>query len=107
MSLPVNITVTRPHVPTGPEGVPPLVADSRYLRAAAANIRHAERARRSLWGSGVSAMVTRLLIDAADALDALACPECGDAVEPHEHSAPGFGGVEAARCPSCGWVAEP
>lgn len=64
---PTTITVPRPHVTHGPEGVAASLADADYLRAAVRNIKHQNRGE-SLWGSGVTAMVSKLLNDAADAL---------------------------------------
>lgn len=64
-----TITVPRPHVLHGPTGVSGDEADADYLREAVQNIRHATERRQGLWGSGVTAMIERLLTDAADALD--------------------------------------
>ncbi|MDN4174755.1 hypothetical protein QWY28_17470 [Nocardioides sp. SOB77] len=59
-----TITVPRPHVLYGPEGMPVDQADARYLRDAARNVEHAR-----CLGSNLTATVTKLLNDAADALD--------------------------------------
>lgn len=60
---PEFITVPRPHVPHGPEGVPAAQADADYLRSAARNFRY-----RKVCGSNLTETVCRLLTDAADAL---------------------------------------
>lgn len=62
-----TITIPRPHVPTGPEGVPPSVADAEYLRAV---IRKIDGKYAVVGGSGVTAMVRKLLVDVVDVLDA-------------------------------------
>lgn len=86
-----TVTVRRPHVEHGPVGVPADQADASYLRSAVRNIEHRADEVRRLWGSGVTAMVVRLLTDAADAIEspdtpqpATACRVCGGAAD-HEH----------------------
>jgi len=64
MTLPPTITVPSPHVPTGPKNVPPHIADADYLDSAAWNLEHGYK----VGGSGVTAMVVRLLRDAARAV---------------------------------------
>jgi len=80
MTLPPTITVPTPHVPTGPKGVPPRESDADYLDSAAWNLEHGY----PLGGSGVRAMVARLLRSAAHAVrtaDEPAAP-----VQEHRHA---------------------
>lgn len=63
------IAVPRPHVPHGPAGVPENEADAAYLRKAASNIEYAISRGKSPWGSNLSAVVIKLLKDAADAIE--------------------------------------
>jgi len=63
-----TITIPTPHVTYGPEGIPANVADADYLRHAVKNIDYLSHGER-LWGSGVTATVRKLLLDAAKALD--------------------------------------
>lgn len=69
-----EITVPRPTVPFGPVGVPVDQADADYLRSAAGNIEFAR-----CLGSNLTATVTKLLRDAADAITQPAprCHQCG------------------------------
>lgn len=60
-----TITIPRPHVPHGPEGVPANQADADYLRSAARNFRY-----RKVCGSNLTDTVCRLLEDAAAAIEA-------------------------------------
>lgn len=64
MPLPPTIVVPTPHVPTGPKGVPPRESDAAYLDSAAWNLEHGYK----VGGSGVTAMVVRLLRHAAHAV---------------------------------------
>lgn len=64
-----TITIPRPHVPFGPEGKTAEEADAEYLRHAVKNIDYLERGER-LWGSNLTATVRKLLLDAADAVEA-------------------------------------
>lgn len=57
-------------VPFGPEGKTAEEADAEYLRHAVKNIDYQARGER-LWGSNLNATVRKLLLDAADALEAL------------------------------------
>lgn len=59
------ITVPRPHVIHGPEGITPEQADAAYLRHAARNIRY-----RKVCGSNLTDTVCKLLEDAATAIEA-------------------------------------
>lgn len=62
-----TITIPRPHVPTGPQGVPADRADAEYLRAV---VRKIDTGFTSVGGSGVTTMVRELLVNAAEALEA-------------------------------------
>ncbi|MFB7890364.1 hypothetical protein ACFCZ3_20160 [Cellulosimicrobium cellulans] len=64
MPLPPTIVVPTPHVPTGPKGVPLRESDPAYLDSAAWNLEHGYK----VGGSGVTAMVVRLLRHAAHAV---------------------------------------
>jgi hypothetical protein len=61
---PTRITIPRPHVPYGPEGVDVDKADAQYLREAASKIAGGWR-----MGSNLTATVTKLLRDAATAIE--------------------------------------
>lgn len=61
---PMTIIVPRPQIHTGPKDMTVDAASAMYLRDAACRVR-ANR----YWGSGVSALVARLLDDAAQAID--------------------------------------
>ena len=63
-----TITIPAPHVTFGPKGIPANVADAEYLRSAVGNIDYLSHGER-IWGSGVTATVRKLLLDAAQALD--------------------------------------
>ena len=63
-----TITIPTPHVTYGPKDVPENVADADYLRSAVGNIDYLSHGER-IWGSGVTATVRKLLLDAAQALD--------------------------------------
>lgn len=65
-----TITIPRPHVPFGPVGVPANRADAEYLRSAVRNIEFSVNRGRALWGSNLTATITKLLLDTAAALDA-------------------------------------
>lgn len=64
MTDPTSITVPRPHVPYGPIGVDTNRADAAYLREAAHNIEFSR-----CLGSNLTQVVTRLLADAAAAIE--------------------------------------
>lgn len=65
-----TITVPRPHVPFGPEGVPADRADAAYLRSFVRNLDyHRDEHGVHIAGSNLTATVRRLLLDAANALD--------------------------------------
>ena len=64
MRIPEQISVPRPHVPFGPEGIPADKADADYLRSAARNIEHSR-----CMGHNLTATVMQLLHDAADAIE--------------------------------------
>lgn len=61
---PEHITIPRPHVPFGPEGVPRHEADARYLHSAANHIEGGYK----VGGRNLTATVIQLLRDSADAL---------------------------------------
>lgn len=61
-----SITVPRPHVPFGPQGVLPEVADAAYLHRAARDLEKHYRP----FGSNLRARVVKLVHDAADAIAA-------------------------------------
>lgn len=63
-SLP-PITVPRPHVPHGPQGVPADVADADYLRTAGRALAEHYQP----FGSNLRATVVQLILDAADAIE--------------------------------------
>lgn len=60
-----TITVPRPTVAYGPKHLPTALADANYLRSAAGNIEFSR-----CLGSNLTATVTKLLRDAADAVEA-------------------------------------
>ncbi|MGN7977414.1 hypothetical protein ACTJJ4_07550 [Microbacterium sp. 22195] len=62
-----TITLPRPHVPTGPQGVPEDHADADYLRAVVMKI---DSGFTRVGGSGVTAMIRNLIADAAEVLEA-------------------------------------
>lgn len=59
-----RLTIPRPHVPFGPEGIPADQADADYLRDAARNIEFSR-----CMGSNLTATVVKLLNDCATAID--------------------------------------
>ena len=59
-----TITVPRPHIPYGPEGIPADEADANYLRKAADDLAVHYRC----FGSNLRATVVKLMNDAADAI---------------------------------------
>lgn len=61
-----TITVPRPHVPFGPDGVPAGQADAHYLHEAAQKLEEHYRP----FGSNLRATVVQLIRDAADAVEA-------------------------------------
>lgn len=60
-----HITIPRPHVPYGPEGVPAEQADADYLREAARKLEEHYKP----FGSNLRAAVVKLIRDAADAVE--------------------------------------
>lgn len=62
-----TITIPRPHVPTGPVGVPEDVADAAYLRAV---VRKIDGGYARVGGSGVTAMIRSLLVNVAETIEA-------------------------------------
>jgi hypothetical protein len=64
MSNATEITVPRPHVPFGPKGIHADQSDAKYLREAARNIEFSR-----CMGSNLTATVTKMLRDAADAVE--------------------------------------
>lgn len=61
-----HITIPRPHVPYGPEGIPAEQADADYLREAARKLEEHYKP----FGSNLRATVVKLVRDAADAVEA-------------------------------------
>lgn len=60
-----TITIPRPHVPHGPKGVDPDVADADYLRHAAKRLEGTTK----IAGRNLTATIVQLLNDVADVLD--------------------------------------
>ena len=60
-----QITIPKPRITTGPEDMTDDEAAAMYLREAARRVR-----KQRYWGSGVTTLVSRLLDDAAEAIDA-------------------------------------
>lgn len=60
------ITIPRPHVPYGPQGVDPNTADIAYLRRAARDLEKHYKP----FGSNLRATIVKLVHDAADAIAA-------------------------------------
>lgn len=58
------ITIPRPHVPFGPQGIDPDTADAAYLRGAARDLEKHYKP----FGSNLRATVVKLVYDAADAI---------------------------------------
>ena len=69
---PSHITIPRPHVPFGPDGVTAEKADADYLRNAVRIIKWRAATGREIWGSNLPATIIKLLGDAADAIEASA-----------------------------------
>ncbi|MDQ0376568.1 hypothetical protein [Amycolatopsis thermophila] len=74
------ITVPRPHVPYGPEGINKDEADADFLRDAADRLESFYRP----FGSNLRATVVRLLRDAADAIPAAGLPADGQDQVPRD-----------------------
>ena len=60
-----RVSIARPRVTTGPEAMSVDEATVMYLREAANRVRH-----QRYWGSGVSRLVSDLLDDTANAMEA-------------------------------------
>lgn len=60
-------------MPYGPKDVSELTADANYLRSAVGNIRYLQERpnTRSPWGSNLTDTICKLLLDAADSLEAV------------------------------------
>lgn len=63
--MPEQITIPRPHVPHGPEGMTANESDSQYLRKAAKDLRDHYKP----FGSNLRATIIKLIEDAADQIE--------------------------------------